>query len=168
MKNLKIENYEKKIEEALKKLDMEKYIKEEAYDLSLGQKQRVTLAGVIATEPKYVILDEPTTMIDPHGKEEIYKLINKLRKQNYTIIYITNFIDEILMADKVLVLEDGRIINSFYKKDILDNINFLKKHGIKIPELVELVYNLKNKGINLEINNWDKKVILEEIVNKVK
>lgn len=168
MKNLKIENYEEKIEESLKKLDMEKYIKEEAYDLSLGQKQRVTIAGVIATSPKYIILDEPTTMIDPHGKEEIYKLINKLRKQNYTIIYITNFIDEILMSDKVLVLEDGKIINNFYKKDILDNIDFLKKHGIKIPELVELVYNLKNKGINLEIENWDKKEIIDEIINKVK
>lgn len=163
MKNLKIENYKEKIEGYLKNLGMEKYLKAESYNLSLGQKQRVTIAGVIATNPKYLILDEPTTMIDPLGKEEIYKLIRKLKEQNYTIVYITNFIDEILMSDKIIVIEDGSIIKTFAKNDILNNIDFLKEHGIKIPELVELVYKLKNKGIELDIKKWDK----EEILNKV-
>ena len=168
MKNLKIENYEEKIKDALKKLDMEKYINSESYDLSLGQKQRVTIAGVVAASPKYIVLDEPTTMIDPLGKEEIYKLIKKLRKQNYTIIYITNLIDEILLSDRVLVIEDGKIIKSFLKNEILDNVDFLKKHGIKIPEMVELAYKLKDKGVKLNIENWDKQEIIDEIVNKVK
>ena len=142
---------------------MKRFLNSEAYNLSLGQKQRVTIAGVVATNPKYIVFDEPTTMIDPLGKEEIYKLIRKLKEQNYTIVYITNFIDEILMSDKIIVIEDGSIIKIFAKNDILNNIDFLKEHGIKIPELVDLVYKLKNKGIELDIKKWDK----EEILNKV-
>ena len=167
MKNLKIENYEEKIKKALKELEMEEYLNSESYNLSLGQKQRVTIAGVIATNPKYLILDEPTTMIDPQGKEEIYKLIKKLKEQNYTIIYITNLIDEILMSDRVIVIENGEIINNFKKTNILNQIEFLKEHGIKIPELVDLVYKLKNKGTKLDILNWDKKEIINKITDKL-
>ena len=167
MKNLNLENYEDKIKNALRKLDMEEYLYSEAYELSFGQKQRVTIAGVVAAEPKYLILDEPTTMIDPMGKEEIYKLIKKLKEENYTIIYITNLIDEILMSDKVIVIEDGKIINAFAKKDILDNIDFLKEHGIKIPELVDLAFKLKNKGVDLDIINWDKQEIISKILDKM-
>ena len=167
LKNLKIENYELRIKESLKKLGMEKYLNSENYDLSMGQKQRVTIAGTVSYNPKYLVLDEPTTMIDPQGKEDIYNLIKKLKEENYTIIYITNFIDEILMADRIVVIEDGKIINSFYKKDILNNIDFLKAHGIKIPELVDLVFKLKNKGIELDISNWDKQEIICKILDKM-
>ena len=75
MKNLGIENYENKIKSSLEKLNMQEFLNSEAYNLSLGQKQRVTIAGVIATNPKYLVLDEPTTMIDPQGKEDIYEMI---------------------------------------------------------------------------------------------
>lgn len=167
MKNLGIENYEDKIKEALKRLNMQEFLNSEAYDLSLGQKQRVTIAGVIATEPKYIVLDEPTTMIDPQGKEEVYEMIKELKKQNYTIIYITNFIDEILMSDRIVVIEDGRIINIFYKKDILNQIDFLKEHGIKIPDIIEMVYELKKNGINIDIKGWDKKEIMKVIIEKL-
>ena len=163
MKNLKIKNYKEKIENALDKLNMKRFLNSEAYNLSLGQKQRVTIAGVVATNPKYIVFDEPTTMIDPEGKQEVYKMIKKLKSDNFTIIYITNIIDEILMADKIVVIEDGSIIKIFAKKDILEQIDFLREHGIKIPDVVEMVYKLKNKGINLEIKNWDK----EEIMNKI-
>ena len=162
LKNLEIENYKEKIENSLEKLSMKEFLNSESYDLSLGQKQRVTIAGVVSAEPKYVVLDEPTTMIDPEGKEAVYSMIKSLKEQNYTIIYITNFIDEILMSDKIIVLEDGKIINTFAKKDILVNIEFLKEHGIKIPYGVEIVYELKKNGIDLEIENWDK----SEIINK--
>ena len=163
MKNLKIKNYKEKIENALDKLNMKRFLNSEAYNLSLGQKQRVTIAGVVATNPKYIVFDEPTTMIDPEGKQEVYKMIKKLKSDNFTIIYITNIIDEILMADKIVVIEDGSIIKIFAKKDILEQIDFLREHGIKIPDVIEMVYKLKNKGINLEIKNWDK----EEIMNKI-
>lgn len=165
MKNLGIKNYEDKIKSSLEKLNMQEFLKSEAYNLSLGQKQRVTIAGVIATNPKYLVLDEPTTMIDPQGKEDVYEMIKELKNQNYTIIYITNFIDEILMSDRIVVIEDGKIINEFYKKDILNQIEFLKEHGIKIPDLVQLIYELKNKGIDVQIENWDKKEIMKAIIN---
>lgn len=167
LKNLKLEDYELRIKNSLKKLGMEEFINSESYNLSLGQKQRVTIAGAVSCNPKYLVLDEPTTMIDPQGKEDIYKLIKKLKEDKYTIIYITNFIDEILMSDKIVVIEDGKIINSFSKKDILDNVDFLRNHGIKIPELVDLVYKLKNKGIDLEISSWDKQEIIEKILNRM-
>ena len=140
MKNLRIENYKEKIENALKKLNMQEFLNSEIYSLSLGQKQRVTIASAVAQEPKYIVLDEPTTMIDPEGKEAVYTTIKELKKQNNTIIYITNFIDEILMSDKIVVIENGQIIKTFAKKDILENVGFLKEHGIKIPYGVELVY----------------------------
>ena len=168
MKNLGIENYKDKIENSLKKLNMQQFLNSESYDLSMGQKQRVTIAGVVATNPKYIVLDEPTTMIDSEGKEDVYNMVKELNKQGYTIIYITNFIDEILMSDKIVVIEDGKIINIFEKKDILNQIGFLKEHEIKIPYIVELVYELKNKGIDIEIENWDKKEILDKIVEVAK
>lgn len=164
MKNLSIENYEEKIKKSLKRLNMEAFLKSEAYDLSLGQKQRVTIAGVVATDPKYIVLDEPTTMIDPQGKEDVYNMVRELKKDNYTIIYITNLIDEILMSDRVAVIEDGRIINIFDKKDILKQIEFLKEHGIKIPGFVELVYELKNKGIDIDIKEWNKEEIIQKVI----
>ncbi len=168
MKNLEIENYKGKIENSLKKLNMQEFLNSESYDLSMGQKQRVTIAGVVATNPKYIVLDEPTTMIDAEGKEDVYNMTQELNKQGYTIIYITNFIDEILMSDKIVVIEDGRIINIFAKKDILNQIDFLKEHGIKIPYIVELVYELKNKGVDIETQNWDKKEILDKIIEVAK
>lgn len=168
MKNLEIENYEEKIENSLKKLNMQEFLNSESYDLSMGQKQRVTIAGVVATDPKYIVLDEPTTMIDSEGKEDVYNMVKELNKQGYTIIYITNFIDEILMADKIVVIEDGKIINNFEKKDILNQIDFLKEHEIKIPYIVELVYELRNEGIDIEIESWEKKEILHKIVEVAK
>ena len=168
MKNLKIENYEEKIENALKKLNMQEFLNSEIYNLSLGQKQRVTIAGTVAQESKYIVLDEPTTMIDPEGKEAVYSTIKELKKQNYTIIYITNFIDEILMSDKIVVIENGQIIKVFAKKDILDNVDFLKEHGIKIPYGVELVYELKKNGTNIEIENWDKENVMQKIIEVAK
>lgn len=164
MKNLGIENYEEKIEKSLKRLNMQNFLKSEAYDLSLGQKQRVTIAGVVATDPKYIVLDEPTTMIDPQGKEDVYSIVKELKKDNYTIIYITNLIDEILMSDKVVVIEDGRIINTFDKKDILNQIEFLREHGLKIPNFVELIYELKNNGIDIDIQEWNKEAIIQKIL----
>lgn len=164
MKNLKIENYKEKIENSLKKLNMQEFLNSEIYNLSLGQKQRVTIASAVAQEPKYIVLDEPTTMIDPEGKEAVYSTIKELKKQNYTIIYITNFIDEILMSDKIVVIENGQILKTFEKKDILENVDFLKEHGIRIPYGVELVYELKKNGINIKIQEWTKQETMNKIV----
>ena len=107
-------------------------------------------------------------MIDPEGKEAVYSMIKSLKEQNYTIIYITNFIDEILMSDKIIVIEDGKIIDVFAKKDILEKVEFLKEHGMRIPYGVELVYQLKKNGIDLKIENWDKQEIMQKIIEVAK
>ncbi|MCI9366345.1 MAG: ATP-binding cassette domain-containing protein [Clostridia bacterium] len=130
---------------------MEEYIDEEAYELSLGQKQRITIAGVISISPKYIIMDEPTAMLDPEGKEDIRKIVKELKKQGFTIIYITNIIDEIFISDRVIMLEKGSIIKEFKTKDILENIEFLKEHGITIPKAIEIMRNLKAKGIEVSL-----------------
>lgn len=164
MNNLGIENTKENIENALKKTGMDEYVNSETYELSLGQKQRITISGVIALNPKYIVLDEPTAMLDPEGKEKVYEIVRNLKSQGYTIIYITNLMDEILISDKVIVLEDGKIIKTFMKKDILEQIEFLKEHEIKIPDMVKIVYELKNKGIEINLNKWTKEEIISKII----
>ena len=162
IKNLKLDNEEIRIKDALKKVKMEKYVQEEAYNLSLGQKQRVAIAGVLAINPDYIIFDEPTTMLDSEGKQDIYDIILNLKNKK-TIIYITNVIDEILMADKIAVLENGEIINVFEKKDILENVLFLKQHDFKLPKIVETVVKMQENEININLENWTN----EELTNKL-
>ncbi|MDO5556361.1 MAG: ATP-binding cassette domain-containing protein [Clostridia bacterium] len=164
MKNLQTDNIKEKIKETLKKLNMSEFINSETYELSLGQKQRITIAEVIATNPKYIVLDEPTTMLDPQGKEDTYNMIKELRNKNNTVIYVTNVMEEILISDKIIVIENGKIIKTFLKEEILEQLEFLKEHGIKIPELVKLVFELKKCGIKLQVNEWTTQEIIKNIM----
>ncbi len=152
--NLEIDNKEERIIDAIRQVQMEEYLNKDTYELSLGQKQRITIAGVLSIKPKYIVMDEPTAMLDPEGKEEIRKIVKKLKEQGYAIIYITNIIDEIFISDRVVVLEKGKIVNEFKTKDILENIQFLKDHKIAIPKIVELMEELKKKGIDIDINDF--------------
>lgn len=163
IKNLKLDDEEIRVKTALEKLKMQEYINSPTYELSLGQKQRITIAGIVAINPKYIIFDEPTTMLDSEGKEDVYKIVNELKKQGFTIIYITNVIEEILNSDKIIVVEKGKIIKQFMKKDILENIEFLEQHDIKIPNLVKMLKQIKQNGTNIELNEWTR----EEITNKI-
>lgn len=130
---------------------MEEYINKDAYELSLGQKQRVAIAGVISVKPKYIIMDEPTAMLDPEGKEEVRKIVKSLRDLGFTVIYITNIIDEIFISDRVIMLEKGNVIKEFKTKDILENIDFLKEHGITIPRAIEIMKMLNKKGVDIDL-----------------
>lgn len=168
IKNLQLDNEEIRIKDALEKLKMDKYLKSPTYELSLGQKQRVTIAGVLAVNPKYIIFDEPTTMLDSEGKEDVYEIVKSLKNQGYTIIYVTNVMDEILIADRVVVLEKGEIIKEFYKKDILDNIEFLEKHEIKIPSIAKMLHKFKENGINIELENWTKEELTKKLIEVAK
>jgi len=105
---------------------MLEFKKQDLYTLSLGQKQRVMIAEILAKNPKYIILDEPTTMIDSQGKEKIYGIIQRLKKQGYTIICITNLADEILLADRTLILSEGKIIHEIEQKDLVEKAHILE------------------------------------------
>lgn len=168
LKNLELNDEEIRIKTALEKLKMDKYLKSPTYELSMGQKQRVTIAGVLAVNPKYIIFDEPTTMLDSEGKEDVYEIVKNLKNQGYTIIYVTNVMDEVLIADRVVVLEKGEIIKEFYKKDILDNIEFLEKHEIKIPSLAKMLYEFRENGIQIELKDWTKEELTKKIIEVAK
>ena len=132
---------------------MEEYKNHEAYELSMGQKQRITIAGVLSIKPKYIVMDEPTAMLDPEGKEEIKKIVKELKNQGYTIIYITNVTGEIFLSDRVIFLENGKIAKEFETKNLLNNIDFLKEKGIIIPKTIDILEKLKKENINLEFED---------------
>ena len=167
IKNLRLENEKIRIESGLQKVKMQNYINKETYELSLGQKQRITIAGTLAINPKYIIFDEPTTMLDSQGKQDIYDVISELKKYK-TIIYITNVIDEILMADKIAVMENGNIIKIFDKIKILENVNFLKQHGFNIPKIVETLIALNKNGFNINLEKWTNSELTEKIIEVLK
>ena len=168
LRNLNLENIDLRINEALKKVKMHEYINNETYELSLGQKQRITIASVLAVNPKYVVLDEPTTMIDSNGKQEIYEIIKNLKESGYTVIYTTNSIDEILLADRIIIIDGNEISQEFAKKDILENIDTLKKYNIKVPEIVQALQKLKNNGININLNEWTISELTDKIIEELK
>ncbi|MCI8481919.1 MAG: ATP-binding cassette domain-containing protein [Clostridia bacterium] len=166
LENLKIENIEEKITQSLIKVGLEGKEKQEAYTLSLGQKQRLTIASVLAMETKYIVLDEPTAMLDPKGKEEIYNIVKQLKKEGYSIIYITNIIDEILLSDEIWVMEEGSIKTTFAKTDILEHIEEIEKSNIKIPEILTLLQDLKRQDIRLELEEWTMQELVQKLVKK--
>ena len=135
------------------------YINNDLYSLSLGQKQRIAIAEILAKSPKYLVFDEPTTMIDSTGKEQIYNIIKNLKKDGYTIIYTSNLAEEILLADRILILKNGQIVNEIKKDFLMESIDILEQNDIKLPMIVEIALKL---GIKLEEYSVD------ELVRKIK
>lgn len=166
MKNLSVNSKDTKniIASALQRVGMQDYIKGETFELSLGQKQRIAIASVLALNTKIIAFDEPTTMLDPEGKKAIYDILESLKQQGYTIIYITNAIDEILLSDRVIILKNKQIQKEFYKKDILNNIETLKELDIGLPAILQIVEKLKEKGINLNLQEFTLDELLDNIL----
>ena len=157
------------IDNALKYVDMFEYKNRDLYYLSLGQKQRIVIAEILAKKPKYIIFDEPTTMIDSMGKIKIYKLIKKLKDEGYTIICITNLADEILLADKTIILNDGEIVEQIKKTELIEKSDVFEKYEIKIPTLLEILVKLKNSGIELDNNDvFTVDSLVRELGEKIK
>ena len=161
LKNLKKDNIEQRIKKALEQVSMLDKEKDDIYELSLGQKQRIAIAEVLSFEPKYIVFDEPTTMLDSMGKVDVYNIIEGLKEKGYTIVYITNFADEMLLADRIVILDKGKLVKEILKKDILENIEYLKQYDIQIPVVIELIIELKKKGFN--IDKFDEKEIIKQI-----
>lgn len=157
------------IDNALKYVDMFEYKNRDLYYLSLGQKQRIVIAEILAKKTKYIIFDEPTTMIDSMGKIKIYKLIKKLKDEGYTIICITNLADEILLADKTIILNDGEIVEQIKKTELIEKSDVFEKYEIKIPTLLEILVKLKNSGIELDNNDvFTVDSLVRELGEKIK
>ena len=164
LKNLGLDRQQERTQNALRKVEMQDFIKKDSYELSLGQKQRINLASVLALEPQYIVLDEPTTMIDSEGKEKIHKIVRDLKKEGYTVIYVTNLMEEIMLSDRILVLEDKKIKTIFQKCDIFENIKQLEESHIKIPEILQIILALKQKKVDIRLQEWTMEEMVKEIV----
>ena len=165
IKNLNLDNSQERIKKALEKVNMLEFKDKDTFELSLGQKQRINLASSLAISPKYLILDEPTTMIDWKEKENVYKIIKELKKEKITIVFVTNNINEILFSDKVFVLQDENIKYTFNKNEILETAKLLENIGIKLPDVIKIILSLKENGINIEpLKDWTIDEMIGEII----
>lgn len=150
--NLGIESSEirKRVDDALKAVGMYEYRKMSPYKLSGGQKQRVAIAGIIAMKPECIVLDEPTSMLDPVGREEVLTTVKKLNKDfGITVIFITHFMDEAILADKVLVMSNGKIVLGGSPREVFANVDLLKKVSLAVPQPTQLVNSLCACGLDL-------------------
>ena len=150
--NLGIEPDEirRRVDESLKAVDMYKYKDHAPHKLSGGQKQRVAIAGVIAMRSRCIVLDEPTAMLDPHGRKEVMSIIKKLnREHGITVIYITHYMDEAAQADRIVVMNRGKILMDAAPKEVFAQVEALKEVGLDVPQTTQLAYELRREGIAL-------------------
>ncbi|NLM04249.1 MAG: energy-coupling factor transporter ATPase [Clostridiales bacterium] len=139
-----------RVDEALNIVDMVEYSKKAPHLLSGGQKQRIAIAGVIAMRPDCIIFDEPTAMLDPSGRKEVINTIEKLNaEENITIIHITHFMEEAVNADRVIVMEQGKIILEGSPREVFSQVETLKELGLDVPQVTDLAYELNKEGIDL-------------------
>ena len=147
------EEIKKRVTEALKIVGMEKYRKFAPHLLSGGQKQRVAIAGALAMHTRCLVLDEPTAMLDPMGRAEVMETVKKLHDQaGITIIYITHFMEEAVMADRVVVMENGKICDEGTPMEIFTQVEKLKNLGLEVPLATEVAAKLRKQGISLPPN----------------
>lgn len=139
-----------RVEESLKAVGMYEYRKFSPNKLSGGQKQRVSIAGVIAMHPKCIILDEPTAMLDPNGRKEVVRAVRALNDvERITVVLITHYMEEIIHADKVFVMDKGRIAMQGTPREIFSQVEKLKRLRLDVPQVTLLAYELKQSGIDL-------------------
>ena len=152
--HLKLMTKEQAREEALKllkRVGLED--KAEAYpsQLSGGQKQRVAIAGILAMQPHCLVLDEPTAMLDPMGRREVLQTVQKLnREKGITVILITHYMDEAVLADRVLVMDSGKILTQGAPREVFSQVELLKRHKLDVPQATELIYRLRASGYPIE------------------
>ena len=168
LKNLKLDDIDLRIEEALKKVKLKREEIGDIDELSLGQKQRITIAGVLAVNPEYIVFDEPTTMIDSDGKEAVYKIINTLKEHGYTIVYVTNNTEEILLADRTLILNDETIGEENKKTELVNKVELLRKYNLKVPIAISILEKLRDNNINIIPEGMDIDSIMEKIIGEIK
>jgi len=139
-----------RVDWALEVVEMEEYKKSEPHLLSGGQKQRVAIAGAIALHSSYLVLDEPTAMLDPRGRKEVIDIVKKLnREENITIIYITHLMEEAVESSKVIALDKGKIALMGKPEEVFTKIKALKQLRLDVPQITELALRLNKRGINV-------------------
>src|SRR5699024_1429932 len=131
----------RRVDESLKAVGMTAFRKKSPNKLSGGQKQRVAIAGVMAMKPDCIILDEPTAMLDPHGREDVIRTVHELNKQeNITVVLITHYMEEVIDADRIIVMDEGKVVMDGTPKQIFSKVDQLKKYRLDVPQVTELAY----------------------------
>ena len=169
--NLGVEPKEirRRVDEALKLVGMYDKRQHAPHLLSGGQKQRVAIAGVIAMEPKIIVLDEPTAMLDPIGREEVISTVTRLcREKGMTVVLITHHMDECVGADRLIVMSNGRIVADGLPAEVFADIGLMEREGLAVPETTRLLYDLKQRGMDLPLTALEVDACAKEIVEKLR
>lgn len=139
-----------RVNDALAKVGMEKHRDKSPNRLSGGQKQRVAIAGVVAMHPDCIVLDEPTAMLDPNGRKEVLKVVRELNeKERVTVILITHYMEEVVHADRVFVMDRGEVVMTGTPREIFSQVEKLKHYRLDVPQVTELAYELRREGVAL-------------------
>ena len=158
LENLGVEPEEirKRVDEALQAVGMYKYRMHSPHQLSGGQKQRVAIAGIIAMRPKCIVLDEPTAMLDPIGRKKVMSTIKKLNQQfGITVILITHYMEEAAQCRRVIVMDEGKVLLDEEPKEVFSHVELLKEVGLDVPQVTELIWELKKMGLRLDTHIID-------------
>ena len=169
--NLGVEPKEirRRVDEALKLVGMYDKRQHAPHLLSGGQKQRVAIAGVIAMEPKIIVLDEPTAMLDPIGREEVISTVTRLcREKGMTVVLITHHMDECVGADRLIVMSNGSVVADGVPAEVFADIGLMEREGLTVPETTRLLYDLKQRGMDLPLTALDVDACAKEIVEKLR
>ncbi len=142
-----------RVDDALKAVEMYEYREHAPSQLSGGQKQRVAIAGIIAMRPDCIVLDEPTAMLDPSGRREVMNTIHMLnREYGITIVLITHYMEEAAQANRVVVMDDGKVVLDNTPKEVFSHVETLKKLGLDVPQVTELAYRLQQAGCPVDVH----------------
>ena len=142
------EEIRQRVDDALKTVGMYEFRTHAPYKLSGGQKQRIAIAGIIAMQPDCIVLDEPTAMLDPRGREEVLETIHRLnREKGITIVLITHYMDEAVDAGRVIVMDSGKVLVEGVPREVFSHVELLKQHELDVPQATELAYRLRAAGL---------------------
>lgn len=156
-----------RVEDSLTKVGMLKHRKKSPNRLSGGQKQRVAIAGVIAMQPECIIMDEPTAMLDPTGRKSVLRTVHELNeKLGITVILITHYMEEVIDADHVFVMDSGRIVMQGTPREIFSEVEKLKKYRLDVPQVTELAYELQKSGIDIPAGILTRDELVEALAEK--
>ncbi len=162
--NFPPDKIKEKVDEVLEEVGLYEFKNFPPHFLSGGQKQKLAIAGVLVMEPEYLVLDEPTSLLDPRGRRDVINLILKLHKKGITIVLITHRMEEASMSQRVIVLNDGRIEMDGSPQDVFKEVERLRSIDLSVPPLTYLSYLLKKEGYPLEVKLWKREDLLREIL----
>ena len=150
---------------SLKAVGMYQYRKASPNKLSGGQKQRVAIAGIVAMKPKCIILDEPTAMLDPHGRADVMRVLHELnRKEGVTVILITHYMEEVIDADRVFVMDEGKVVMEGTPRQIFSRVEELKQLRLDVPHVTELAYELSRSGVSIRSGILTNQELIDELM----